>query len=143
MLYTVLMEYRGGMYISQVDGNSVTSALQRWAAGLDPAPIQGLGQARKRELVNQIDFDIANGMGPTPLDGLKNVWFTSASTSGGPSFINIVATQPRQKRPQRSRIIEDPVTGLPVLSAGPGAPVLTSKEVQEILDREYRPTPVR
>jgi len=27
----------------------------------------------------------------------------------------------------------DPITGLPVLSAGPGAPPLSSKEVDEIL----------
>jgi bifunctional DNA-binding transcriptional regulator/antitoxin component of YhaV-PrlF toxin-antitoxin module len=31
------------------------------------------------------------------------------------------------------RIIADPVTGLPVLSAGAEAPVLSSKEVDEIL----------
>jgi hypothetical protein len=30
-------------------------------------------------------------------------------------------------------IIIDPVTGLPVLSAGPDSPILTSKEVQEML----------
>jgi AbrB family looped-hinge helix DNA binding protein len=45
---------------------------------------------------------------------------------------HIVLT-PRRKRSQRARIIEDPVTGLPVLSAGPDAPVLTHKEVLEIL----------
>jgi hypothetical protein len=31
------------------------------------------------------------------------------------------------------RSCTDPVTGIPVLSAGPDAPVLTSREVQEIL----------
>jgi AbrB family looped-hinge helix DNA binding protein len=40
---------------------------------------------------------------------------------------------PRKKRPRHVRIIADPVTGLPVLSAGPGAPLLRSKEVEEIL----------
>jgi AbrB family looped-hinge helix DNA binding protein len=44
-----------------------------------------------------------------------------------------IVLTPRHQRPRRSTIIKDPITGLPVLSAGPDAPVLTSKEVQEIL----------
>jgi AbrB family looped-hinge helix DNA binding protein len=40
---------------------------------------------------------------------------------------------PLKKRPHRGRIIADPLTGLPVLSAGADAPVLSSKEVEEIL----------
>jgi AbrB family looped-hinge helix DNA binding protein len=45
---------------------------------------------------------------------------------------SIVLT-PLKKRPPKGRIISDPVTGLPVLSAGADAPVLCSKEVEEIL----------
>jgi AbrB family looped-hinge helix DNA binding protein len=40
---------------------------------------------------------------------------------------------PTKKRSHRGRIIKDPLTGLPVLTAGPGAPKLTSKQVAEIL----------
>jgi AbrB family looped-hinge helix DNA binding protein len=40
---------------------------------------------------------------------------------------------PRRIRSRKSRIVDDPVTGLPVLSAGPDARVLTSAEVEEIL----------
>lgn len=40
---------------------------------------------------------------------------------------------PSKKRSRRGRIIKDPLTGLPVLTAGPGAPKLTSKQVAEIL----------
>jgi AbrB family looped-hinge helix DNA binding protein len=40
---------------------------------------------------------------------------------------------PLKKRPRKGRIISDPLTGLPVLSAGADAPVLSSKEVEEIL----------
>jgi hypothetical protein len=31
--------------------------------------------------------------------------------------------------------VRDPLTGLPVLSAGPGAPILTRKAVEEILSK--------
>lgn len=40
---------------------------------------------------------------------------------------------PRKIRVRKSRIIDDPITGLPVLSAGPDASPLTSDEVAEIL----------
>ena len=32
-----------------------------------------------------------------------------------------------------ARIVSDPLTGLPVLTAGPNAPSLTSNQVEEIL----------
>jgi AbrB family looped-hinge helix DNA binding protein len=40
---------------------------------------------------------------------------------------------PRRKRVHRAKLVIDPVTGLPALSAGPNAPTLSSKEVEEIL----------
>jgi AbrB family looped-hinge helix DNA binding protein len=40
---------------------------------------------------------------------------------------------PTKKRARKGRIVRDPITGLPALSAGPGAPVLTSEQVAEIL----------
>jgi len=57
--------------------------------------------------------------------------------TGDPLDVDIEAGRivltPRTKRPRRIRIIADPVTGLPVLSAGDDAPPLSSKEVEEIL----------
>jgi AbrB family looped-hinge helix DNA binding protein len=44
----------------------------------------------------------------------------------------IVLTTPKRKH-FKARIIEDPITGLPVLYAGPDAPVLTSEMVRELL----------
>ena len=40
---------------------------------------------------------------------------------------------PRKKRSRKPRVITDPMTGMPVLSAGPDAPILTSKQVAELL----------
>jgi AbrB family looped-hinge helix DNA binding protein len=40
---------------------------------------------------------------------------------------------PRKVRRGRARIIKDPVTGLPVLTAGADAAKLTSEQVREIL----------
>ena len=44
----------------------------------------------------------------------------------------IVLTPNRKPRP-KLRIVKDPITGLPMLTAGRGAPKLTSKEVARIL----------
>ena len=44
-----------------------------------------------------------------------------------------VMLTPRRKRSRLARILTDPLTGLPVLSAGAEAPLLTSRQVREIL----------
>lgn len=44
-----------------------------------------------------------------------------------------IVLTPRQKRTRQARIVDDPVTGLPVLSAGCEAPTLRSRDVEEIL----------
>ena len=44
----------------------------------------------------------------------------------------IVLTTPR-KTNLAARIIEDPLTGLPVIDVGPDAPILTSEMVRELL----------
>jgi bifunctional DNA-binding transcriptional regulator/antitoxin component of YhaV-PrlF toxin-antitoxin module len=57
--------------------------------------------------------------------------------AGDPLDANIengrIALTPQRKRPHRVKIVKDPVTGLPALSAGPDTPTLSSKEVEEIL----------
>jgi AbrB family looped-hinge helix DNA binding protein len=47
-----------------------------------------------------------------------------------------IVLTPQKKRVQKVSIVIDAVTGLPVLAAGPDAPLLSSKQVQEILS-EY------
>lgn len=60
-----------------------------------------------------------------------------AIEAGDPLRVEIEAGRivltPQKKRRKKGRIIKDPATGLPVLSAGPDAPVLTSKEVAALL----------
>jgi AbrB family looped-hinge helix DNA binding protein len=40
---------------------------------------------------------------------------------------------PRKKRSRKGRIIKDPLTGYPVLTAGKNAPILTQSEIEDIL----------
>ena len=45
---------------------------------------------------------------------------------------SIVLT-PKRRRRRKARIVVDPITGLPVLTAGSDAPIVTSKQVKEVL----------
>jgi AbrB family looped-hinge helix DNA binding protein len=44
-----------------------------------------------------------------------------------------IVLRPRRARRRKARIVTDPITGLPVLTAGPGAPILTHNQVNELL----------
>jgi AbrB family looped-hinge helix DNA binding protein len=76
--------------------------------------------SRKGQVV--IPNFIRKKLGLCPGDSLD------AGIEGG----RIVLT-PRKRRSKKVRIIKDPVTGFPVLTLGPNAPILTSKQVKEIL----------
>jgi|GEM_PF-339435 len=43
----------------------------------------------------------------------------------------VVMTQPKKKF--KGKIVNDPVTGLPMLSFGPDAPILTQERIEEML----------
>jgi AbrB family looped-hinge helix DNA binding protein len=57
--------------------------------------------------------------------------------SGDPLNVNIkngsVVLTPRRSRNRKPKIVVDKLTGLPVLSLGGDVPLLTSKDVAEIL----------
>ena len=44
-----------------------------------------------------------------------------------------IVLMPKKKRAKVARMVKEPLTGLPMLSAGENAPVLTSEDVAEIL----------
>ena len=102
MLFTVLLDYRGGTYVSQVQAETPAEAVQAWAASLDPKVVHGLGPSGKKDLVRVLAEDVEGGSGPVLLDGLTNVWCTSALMRGAGMTINIVSTctrlPPRQKQ---------------------------------------------
>lgn len=45
-----------------------------------------------------------------------------------------VMLTPQRTRSRKAKILVDSITGLPVLSSGPRAPLLTSRQVREIFD---------
>jgi AbrB family looped-hinge helix DNA binding protein len=57
--------------------------------------------------------------------------------AGDPLDISVekdcILLTPRKNPAYEAKIIEDPITGLPVIDVGPDAPILTSEMVRELL----------
>jgi hypothetical protein len=89
-LYTFVMEFLGGVYISQVREMSLRKACIKWARTLNVGGIKGLGAKGQAEFIREMK-DKANK--PVPLSGLINAWCTSALSRRGVALINIVKTK--------------------------------------------------
>jgi hypothetical protein len=87
-LYTFVLDFAGGTYISQVNAPSTTSASVKWAKELDIFGLKGVGRKNKESLINQMKEEE-----PQRLDGLINAWCVTATLRGGLALINIVQTE--------------------------------------------------
>ena len=91
-LYTFIMEYAGGTYISQVPASSPKSACVKWARGLDVSQVSGVGQKSKETLIEEMKAEA-----PVAIDGLANSWCATALIRGELALINIVQTERGEK----------------------------------------------
>jgi hypothetical protein len=91
-LYTFIMEYAGGTYVSQVTASSPKSASVKWAQRLDVSQVSGLGQKSKESLIEEMKADV-----PLTLTGLSNSWCATALIRGEFVLINIVQTEGSKK----------------------------------------------
>ena len=85
--YTIVLDFRGGTYISQVDAIDETDAVLRWTDRLLAAePVGDLSPA----LAKAVLVELEGGDRPTALDGLANVWCVTASCGDDLAIANIV-----------------------------------------------------
>jgi hypothetical protein len=88
--YTVILDYIGGTYISQVSGNSPIIVLHKWLSKLNDQDLTRWHITREELARIMKDEEIV------PLDGCINVWCISGSGSRGLALINLIATvEPR------------------------------------------------
>jgi hypothetical protein len=87
-MFTVICDYRGGTYISQVVAISPTDAGVKWARRHDVPPLKKLGARQREEIVNGLMVDDV----PVPLTGLKNVWCFSPTILRHIATVNLVVT---------------------------------------------------
>ena len=88
-LYTFIMEYLGGTYISQVKADSNTNAMRTWIKNLLIQEIEGFTE---KDLKKLIEYDFCDEE-PVLLNELKNTWHFLITTKKGIGFINFVKTK--------------------------------------------------
>jgi hypothetical protein len=81
----MMLDYKGGTYISQVTAQSPEAAIEEWVAA-----------ANERDLSNwaltRVEMTQLFENRPIPIENCLNVWCVSDLTSRGMMLLNIVAT---------------------------------------------------
>ncbi len=86
-LYTFMLEFNGGSYISQVKASSPKSAIGVWAKKLNTNDITGLGPSGKTQLISSLKEDT-----PVAIAGVLNTWCSIAWMRGKLAIIYFVKT---------------------------------------------------
>ena len=87
VLFTIVLDYRVGTYVRQVRARSPVAVCRRRARELKAIDIHKLGESGKEDLITRLKLDTVIGV-----DGLTNVWCTSAIGRGQLALIHIVKT---------------------------------------------------
>ena len=88
-LYTFLLDYAGGTYVSQYAGSSHTKAFERWLVA-EPVKLERRLRVRLAKKLAREHAEV--GDPPAPLDGLQNVWCWTASLTRGLALVTVVMT---------------------------------------------------
>jgi hypothetical protein len=92
-LYTFIMDYKGGTYISQIEEVSLKTACNKWAKQLNTNEIYGLGEKSKALLkMLSLEEEIV------AINGLNNVWCFTAFIRNSLVLVNIVKTAEIENR---------------------------------------------
>jgi hypothetical protein len=98
MLYTMILDYRGGTYVSQVRSNSPITAVKKWAKRVSASDLNIWGLDRS-------DLGPLSTDDPVPLKNCQNVWCSSASARKKLLLLNIIGTDNliRHRRPPKDK----------------------------------------
>lgn len=93
-LFTFVMDFRGGTYVSQVSAKSLEHSLTEWTKNLQTQlhEIQFLGTKSLAEFENQLTTETLL-VKPSVLNGLKNTWFIHLTSKMGSANVNIIKTE--------------------------------------------------
>ncbi|MVT09140.1 hypothetical protein [Chitinophaga tropicalis] len=86
-LYTFLMEFRGGTYISQFNAGKLQEAVLLWTEHLEIKEIKYLSEKGKAEIKEKI-----KSKEPIKIRDRKNIWFFCMSIKMGFVAVNVVKT---------------------------------------------------
>jgi hypothetical protein len=86
-LYTILAEYRGGTYVSQIEAETPAAAVQRWSE-TKPSGRADVPPGARLE----VEKHLSAGDAPIPVAGQKNVWCITGTHRNQLILINVVLT---------------------------------------------------
>jgi len=85
-LYTMVLDYKGGTYISQISSKSPEVAIKKWVSTINEQELANWGLTRSEATLLAKD-------NPIPLKNCSNVWCVQDSAKAGLMLLNIIATQ--------------------------------------------------
>ena len=92
-LYTFIMEFENGTYLSQVRAESIENTRFEWIENLDVASIEHFEESDKAYILENIYDD-----SPTEIENLINVWCLTLLTENDKlAILNIVQTGEKSK----------------------------------------------
>lgn len=89
-LYTFIMDYLEGTYISQVEAINEKEAVILWITNLETKGIKKFSKEDKKEII-QI-YSSNEDEHPILIDKLKNIWCVYFRTKRGVALVNFVKT---------------------------------------------------
>ena len=90
--YTIIADYCGGTYLAQATADDERQAILVWAKNFDIEIITGLSAKSQSQWLEGMQSYRRENLGPTPLDGLANVWCESFLLGDKLLLVHIVQT---------------------------------------------------
>ncbi len=88
-LYTLVLDFHGGTYISQFDAASAVDAVTAWC-----------GELQEEQLLGEASSDVAEGImidavenSLVEVEGLHGAWCAATTVSGALALLNVIITQ--------------------------------------------------
>ncbi|MBK8089825.1 MAG: hypothetical protein IPK31_18945 [Chitinophagaceae bacterium] len=86
-LFTFIMAYRGGTYISQESAKDLETAKSKWVDNIILNDIKYFGLAMQKELKKEIEEDES-----ILIQGMKSIWINCYRVKGGFIVVHIIKT---------------------------------------------------
>ena len=89
-LYTLVLDFHGGTYITQFVAETAVDAVSAWCREL-----------QDEELLGEVSSDVAEGImidaienRLVQVEGLQHVWCAAATVDGALALLNVIETRP-------------------------------------------------
>ena len=92
-LFTFVLDFDGGTYISQFRGHDRSEACEKWVEGMDISAIRSVAKITRSELRREVDIREAVG-----IEGMTNVWCLSFVVKKKLGLLNVVQTDARNPK---------------------------------------------